>query len=348
MKTCKTCASEFEGNFCNACGQRYIEKQTFQFAWHQLLDVIDLRKGLFKTSYYLLLKPHRLIEDYLNGRTKTYIHPIGYLLITAGIFYAIDELGILGFTGIGMYGNQLQILFGTIFIILISSFVVGRFKFVRYNSIELLIINLFLGACFLILTFVLDILNHFDSIYEWGTGGEILFRLIWIIFLVWFLRYQWMVFRPKVLGAIVNFIVLISSTFLIGKLSEIKFQEEDEIGRYNFPASKYWVIQRKDKIKDIAYADSIVLNPLWADLTHDDLDECLVLLYDSIANPIVALFKIDEETPQIIHLQDYGLSKKISDWKANGNKALIDFVDSTKAEIYWDQTSFRVKSSLTK
>ncbi len=349
MRACKNCLSEFDGEFCSSCGQRHIEKQTLKFALHQLLDVLDFRRGLFKTTFYLLFKPNHMLSDYLGGKTKSYIHPVGYLLIVAGIFYLIDESGILGFTGIGMYGNQFQVLMSTIMIILFSSFIVGWLKFIRFNTIEVFLINLYGSAALLIFTFSLDIINHVTSIYWRGGDFLVLYSLIGLTFIVWFLRFYWLAFRAHIVGVLVNLLIISASMLLVVFLvDEVYAGEEEDDVRATYPATSYWVIQRKKIDIRTAYADSLVTNPLWIDLTNDKLDECVILFRDSISNPIIAIYKVDEEKPRMIHLQDYSLPREISAWKKSGNEVEIEFLDDVRATIFWDKTSFRVKSLLTK
>ena len=252
MKTCKTCSSEFEGNFCNTCGQRYIEKQTFQFALDQLLDVIDVRKGFFKTSYYLLFKPQKLVSDYLNGKTRDYIHPVGYLLIVSGFFYLLDESEVLGFKGIGMYLSQFSLLSMFISMILLSSFLVGIIKVIRYTSIEILIINLYQATALSVFTFLMDIYGHFESIYQWEerVGRFPPISLI-VIFLFWLLRYQWVVFKPKVWVAFVNLMSIAAGMALLAFVTSLFSDDSSSVQEPKLSGleRRYWVFQREEKLK---------------------------------------------------------------------------------------------------
>lgn len=75
--TCKNCGHVHTLNYCNKCGQVLI---TERFTTRKLIGdlftkVFDLDRGLFYTFYSVLVRPHVVIRDYINGITKRYTNP---------------------------------------------------------------------------------------------------------------------------------------------------------------------------------------------------------------------------------------------------------------------------------
>lgn len=85
MHNCKNCQQEYEGNFCPACGQKYIDKRLNlkdSIVW--VFDsIFNFDQGFFYTSKALLLKPAVVINNVLNGVTRPYTHPFRHLFIWA-------------------------------------------------------------------------------------------------------------------------------------------------------------------------------------------------------------------------------------------------------------------------
>lgn len=87
MLTCKNCQSEFEGNFCPNCGQKYINKRfnlkdSIAWAFH---SIFNFDKGFLLTSRDLITIPGKVINGFLNGVTIRYAHPFRFIFIWATI-----------------------------------------------------------------------------------------------------------------------------------------------------------------------------------------------------------------------------------------------------------------------
>jgi hypothetical protein len=87
MTTCKNCNNQFEGLYCNNCGQKNysdsdksissIFKESFHYFTH-------LEGNFFVTLKTIFIYPGQLSLDYCNGLRKKYFKPISlYLLIIA-------------------------------------------------------------------------------------------------------------------------------------------------------------------------------------------------------------------------------------------------------------------------
>lgn len=87
MKVCKNCQTEYQGNFCPNCGQKYIDRRfnlKDSILWF-FNSIFNLDHGFLYTSKELLLHPGKVIHDVLNGITVRYTHPFRLLFIWATI-----------------------------------------------------------------------------------------------------------------------------------------------------------------------------------------------------------------------------------------------------------------------
>ncbi|PLX00116.1 MAG: hypothetical protein C0591_01830 [Marinilabiliales bacterium] len=83
---CKNCSNHFQGLFCNQCGQKVIkERITIKHLFAIAFDSFNIHKGLLFTIKLMFTNPGKLINDYLNGRTKDFYNPLKYLLLIASI-----------------------------------------------------------------------------------------------------------------------------------------------------------------------------------------------------------------------------------------------------------------------
>jgi len=80
---CKNCSTEFQGNYCNNCGQKkVINKLNLKDIWNDLISsIINYETGFLRTIFSLVVKPKEIITDYINGKQKSYYNPIKLLFI---------------------------------------------------------------------------------------------------------------------------------------------------------------------------------------------------------------------------------------------------------------------------
>lgn len=81
--SCKSCGQGFEGSYCPSCGQKKIvNRLVLKDSIRHLLGVmVNFEKGLWHTTIWMFKRPGKVINDYLNGVTKPYIHPFRYLFL---------------------------------------------------------------------------------------------------------------------------------------------------------------------------------------------------------------------------------------------------------------------------
>lgn len=94
MNTCLNCSNQFDGKFCNECGQKAA---THRFTIHEWMheiphSILHVDGGFFHTFKNLCRRPGNMIREYLDGRRKSYFSPFLYVLIWCGIFVVFTSL----------------------------------------------------------------------------------------------------------------------------------------------------------------------------------------------------------------------------------------------------------------
>jgi uncharacterized protein DUF3667 len=85
--SCLNCNSVVIGNFCSNCGQK---KEVSKLTWTSLINELfhflsHLEKGFINTSFQLLIRPDKVIGEYLNGKRKKYFKPLSLFLIWVSV-----------------------------------------------------------------------------------------------------------------------------------------------------------------------------------------------------------------------------------------------------------------------
>lgn len=74
------------GAFCPQCGQAPAHRLSTAHVLHELLHVFThADKGIFAFVPLVLLRPGRLVADYLAGRRKRHFNPFQFLLLGVGL-----------------------------------------------------------------------------------------------------------------------------------------------------------------------------------------------------------------------------------------------------------------------
>lgn len=94
MASCKNCGNEFDGKYCNNCGQKLYtdHDRSLKHLFEELFHFLTHFEGSFFTSIRAIYaKPGTLTADYCGGSRKKYYKPISlYLLLV--ILYLIFPL----------------------------------------------------------------------------------------------------------------------------------------------------------------------------------------------------------------------------------------------------------------
>lgn len=85
-KRCKNCENILQGQYCNICGQKVIkERYTLKHLFGLVFESFNVERGLLYTVKMLFTNPGKLINDYLDGRTRDFYNPLKYLILIASI-----------------------------------------------------------------------------------------------------------------------------------------------------------------------------------------------------------------------------------------------------------------------
>ncbi len=178
MITCKNCNNEFEGRFCNQCGQ---SAETHEMNLHFLVHDIQhglfhLDKGFFFTIKELFTRPGYTIREYLQGKRVKHFKPISLILLLAGIlgllshYFHYDMLSdTVQVSGTGAQDEEIRksikevsewvsAHYALVSLLLLPVFTLGTFLSFRkkgYNFVEHLVINAFLTGQRLVLRILL-------------------------------------------------------------------------------------------------------------------------------------------------------------------------------------------------
>lgn len=93
MTTCKNCGFEFEGNYCNQCGQK---AKTSRLDWKYISDeaqyvLLHWNGGMLYTTKQLFTRPGHTIREYTEGKRIHHYKPLLMLLVVAGVYGFISH-----------------------------------------------------------------------------------------------------------------------------------------------------------------------------------------------------------------------------------------------------------------
>ena len=84
MAICTNCNQTFEHNYCNHCGQKKFNPNNKSIK-HVATEFLELfthfDSKVFKSVFYILVKPGEITYAYLNGKRKKYLNPIQVFLL---------------------------------------------------------------------------------------------------------------------------------------------------------------------------------------------------------------------------------------------------------------------------
>lgn len=222
--TCKNCGEEFEGNYCNHCGQRRIERHRFQEIKDSIGDALELKRGFLKTIIGLFKRPSVVVQDYLYGKTKPYQNPFSLLLAVAVITYLI--IIILEKLILKEENETSEIFIYTALLIFVFVFVQLLklfFSKSKFNFFERLIIATYLSSVLIVYIIVLD---KIGQIFEKQSGLVIILIfaitvLVTIQFCVPLFRNQKRVWFKTILLGILGPIISISIIELVNFILDL-------------------------------------------------------------------------------------------------------------------------------
>jgi hypothetical protein len=156
---CKNCNHQFNGNFCNLCGQAAnTHELSTHFIWHDLQHgLFHFDNGIFYTIRQLLTRPGHTIKEFINGKRVRHFKPLSLVIVLAALYgllyhYSIGDVfsvepTVEGESVIGIYEKFIRWLtdhfaYAALIIVLsttISSYLI--FKKQGYNLVEHFVLN---------------------------------------------------------------------------------------------------------------------------------------------------------------------------------------------------------------
>ena len=235
MNNCINCDEEFEGTYCNHCGQKAkIGRITFHYIWHGILHFFThAEKGFLFTSGQMLIAPGRTVKNFIDGKRRKYQPPVSYFLIWAGIYIVllsgIDKWwGINEVINFGEYfgseeGSKFFLRsfnFTGIFALIIPSFylyiVITRGMYNYFESLVAMVFALGTVAFLQVIFIISAVLIYFI------VGSSIHFQLsdpLRVLYLAWFIFdfVKLLPLKGKIIRSVTVFFLMFA-TFTILKL----------------------------------------------------------------------------------------------------------------------------------
>ena len=88
---CKNCDHDFDGDYCNNCGQKStVQNINFKFLIDEISNtVFQVNRGLFFTVKELFVRPGHSIREFLNGKRKQHFKPLAFVLVVSTIYVLV-------------------------------------------------------------------------------------------------------------------------------------------------------------------------------------------------------------------------------------------------------------------
>lgn len=205
---CKNCKQNFDGNFCNNCGQKHnVERLNFNYLINEISNnILQVNRGIFFTIKELTIRPGHTIRDFLNGKRKQHFKPLAFILFTSAVYVLITyftnpitvvEEALSGITdALSNNGEKLSITanilnwllsnfaYSTLLLIPIFSFASYIcFLKEKYNYIEHLILNFYISGQQIIIYLTFAALYYIFGID--GYYKEIIPVIVATLFIFW-------------------------------------------------------------------------------------------------------------------------------------------------------------------
>ncbi len=220
---CKNCGNEFEGNFCNQCGQKKIEGRfTIKEILHNFFhNFTHLDRGFLYLAKELYVKPGIISKEYIDGKRKKYFNPFQYLILVVALsMFLTLNFNLLGpreyvslFDSsdetVRFYAHMRAFFYKNFNIILFLTVPVSAFFsliFFRksgFNYSENLVFNSYIAAQ-RTLTFILisPFLYFFNKIWYVFIG---FYYLFWLVYFIYAFR---QFFGEKLSVTIIKFVIM--------------------------------------------------------------------------------------------------------------------------------------------
>ncbi|WP_436517683.1 DUF3667 domain-containing protein [Ekhidna sp. To15] len=89
-RICKTCDTEFSGNYCNNCGEKVISQEDRKFKYYlgEFINALTFADNkLWRTLKTILISPGKLSSEFVEGRRKNYMKPVSIFFLANLIYF---------------------------------------------------------------------------------------------------------------------------------------------------------------------------------------------------------------------------------------------------------------------
>ena len=93
--TCQNCSNNYDGSFCNQCGERRFDttQRKISVLFANLIEsLFEVDGKFFKTVRYFITKPGFLAYEHWRGVRKPYMTPIAFFVIINIIYFLFSPL----------------------------------------------------------------------------------------------------------------------------------------------------------------------------------------------------------------------------------------------------------------
>ncbi|WP_167606873.1 DUF3667 domain-containing protein [Maribellus sediminis] len=227
-QTCKNCDNEFDGQFCNNCGQNAsLHKINLKYLWFDLTQgLLNFDTGFFYTVKQLLSRPGHTAREFIEGKRVAHFRPVSFLIVITTI-----EALLFHFTGFknevatfdpnSEFATQLEAMSEWMdqhqSIIILASLPFYAFwtrLFFRrqnYNYAELLILNIFVAAQRIVVGFLIFPVFYILNLeYNFYTDSTVIISFVLIAWIYAQFFKQVRRIKSITLALLTNFLSFIS------------------------------------------------------------------------------------------------------------------------------------------
>lgn len=222
---CKNCGTEFEGNYCNQCGQKAtVGRLTWKSVWDNLLHgIFHVDNTFVKTTRMLIVHPDRLLSDYFEGRRKGYMAPIPLLAVWCVILLFFGHIkglpGSISTLETSAMHNWIVehytlLTIATVpFMVLAVKIAFRKAGSARYNWVEYLLGCCYLSVLYILLSLMLIPVGwvldaSYYQAYQWGSMVLCLIPTYWAAYSLFPDKF-WITLR-RTLWAVVLYLLFFS------------------------------------------------------------------------------------------------------------------------------------------
>ena len=358
MNICKNCSTEFDGNYCKTCGQKFIEKHSFKTVIKDFTDSFDFNNRLFATLKGIFFTPRKLNKEYHEGITKKYIGPFAITFVVVSLVYVLSESKILGFSLITSE-NEFYFFYNNIRSPLLAGLISGLLPFTAYNWIKYLSLSFYLSSGFLLLMLLGQIVAGFEWMYE-VTGmfsqGFVFLSAVYLLY------YNFSVFKGHYRSLLIFILLFISieafyedvEYHVMKVFGIVTMRDSDALDALYYTSDlPDWSYDKLITSSERYYTRNLLENSSYFknDVDKDGVRDITIFLSDTLNFDYLISVSIKEDQAKTIYLNDlFGLEKNVHPVSVNSidesEKIFrLFYSDGTEYDISWKENQFYGKKS---